>query len=262
MPWLIDPMTSFRLEDKICGEWLESIRKDIECFFGMLKARFRFFLNTIQFHSFLDIEKAFKTSCILHNMLLTYDGRDLQEWEKKIDWFTVNPDLEDDEDEVSGLDEEIPDDIDTNDATALVDIVHIPGINFLANFDPHYNLLRSSLVTHFYHQYVLGLVKWPSRSSVADRFKMRIPRRSISADVVKNMSLYSKPSSVYNRDGLFTCLGFKADEFVCDINHNNLNSTNDLSAYNLKVKRSPEGILQYVAAKTILPHFELVYFNN
>ena len=66
-------------------------------------------------------------------------------------WFTVNSDLEDDDDEVSGLDEEITYvntyDIYTDEETASVDIVHMPGSNFLTNFDPHYNL---------YHQYVLA----------------------------------------------------------------------------------------------------------
>jgi hypothetical protein len=48
------------------SEWGESVRKDVECFFGILKARFWFSAETIQ--------DAFRCCAILHKMLLAYDG--------------------------------------------------------------------------------------------------------------------------------------------------------------------------------------------
>jgi hypothetical protein len=65
---------------------VESVRKDIECLFGVLKARFCFLKNPIRMHNPVVIEAAFKCSVILHNILLIYDGHELEyntvdEWE-------------------------------------------------------------------------------------------------------------------------------------------------------------------------------------
>ena len=59
----------------IFAEWLESIRKDVECTFGILKQRFRYLKNKIQHHDIKIIEAAFKMCCILHNMILVYKGK-------------------------------------------------------------------------------------------------------------------------------------------------------------------------------------------
>jgi hypothetical protein len=58
----------------IFAEWMESIRKDVECTFGMLKERFRILKNKIQYHDIKIIEAIFKMCCILHNMILVYNG--------------------------------------------------------------------------------------------------------------------------------------------------------------------------------------------
>ena len=53
---------------------VESVRKDIEGVFGILKARFKFLknFNSLKHHS--SIDNAFVTCCILRNMLLESDG--------------------------------------------------------------------------------------------------------------------------------------------------------------------------------------------
>ena len=85
--WLIDPCTdSYVYKNKIWSEWLESIRKDVECVFGIIKKRFRFFLNPIQYRSFELISSAFQTCCILHNILLQY--KDVYE---DFNWERENP---------------------------------------------------------------------------------------------------------------------------------------------------------------------------
>ena len=183
-------MTSFALKDRVCGEWMESVRKDIECFFGMLKQRFRFLLNPIQYHSFTDIECDFKCCCILHNMLISNNGSDLADWEKSIDWTSIDPDLQDLMFE-NAMQENIT--IDPVDAIIIpryIVPIHLPGYNFDPHYAGHYDLLRSSIVTHFYQHYILSLMKWPSRSSVTDRFKLRIPRTLVSAVVLLNLKLY------------------------------------------------------------------------
>ena len=55
---------------------LESLRKDIECVFGILKLRFKILKHPIRMHSPEAIHKMFVTCCVLHNLLLDYDGRD------------------------------------------------------------------------------------------------------------------------------------------------------------------------------------------
>jgi hypothetical protein len=59
------------------AEWLESVRKDVECTFGILKARFRYLRNKVQHHSMDIIEGAMKVCCMIHNMILVYDGESL-----------------------------------------------------------------------------------------------------------------------------------------------------------------------------------------
>lgn len=71
------------------SEWLESVRKDVECTFGILKARFRILRNAVLLQTQQQIDNVFTTCCMLHNILLKFDGLDL--WED-VDWETVDPD--------------------------------------------------------------------------------------------------------------------------------------------------------------------------
>ena len=53
---------------------VESVRKDIEGVFGILKKRFLFLKNFVNLHRQSSIDNCFTTCCILHNMLLQTDG--------------------------------------------------------------------------------------------------------------------------------------------------------------------------------------------
>ena len=53
---------------------LESVRKDIEGVFRILKVRFKFLKNFTSLNRQRDIDAAFTTSCMLHNMMLDIDG--------------------------------------------------------------------------------------------------------------------------------------------------------------------------------------------
>ena len=87
----IDPMHERLYRDAVLwSEWMESARKDVECTFGIIKSRFRFLWNGVHYHSPDTIEYAFKTACILHNLILSYDGRSLEAWED-VDWETLDP---------------------------------------------------------------------------------------------------------------------------------------------------------------------------
>ena len=63
---------------------LESVRKDVECFFGILKGRFRVLKLRVGYHSQESIDNIFFTCCILHNMLHAFDGMD--KFEENVDW--------------------------------------------------------------------------------------------------------------------------------------------------------------------------------
>ena len=53
---------------------VESVRKDIEGVFGILKKRFRFLKNFNNLRRQSSVDDAFTTCCILHNMMLDKDG--------------------------------------------------------------------------------------------------------------------------------------------------------------------------------------------
>jgi hypothetical protein len=63
------------------SEWVESVRKDVECFFALIKCQWRFLRNKVEYHDALIIEHAMHTACILHNMLLQYKEYDTFEWD-------------------------------------------------------------------------------------------------------------------------------------------------------------------------------------
>jgi len=82
-PWSITvpPFTNTNLRSEIrWSEWLESMRKDVECTFGILKGRWRILKTGIRLHSTESVDNIWLTCCALHNMLLEIDGLD-QPWD-------------------------------------------------------------------------------------------------------------------------------------------------------------------------------------
>ena len=63
------------------SEWLDSMRKDVECTFGIMKGRFCILRYGIQLKSIEKCDKIWKTCCTLHNMLLFIDGLH-KDWDK------------------------------------------------------------------------------------------------------------------------------------------------------------------------------------
>ncbi|KAI2511437.1 Plant transposon protein [Fragilaria crotonensis] len=57
------------------SQWLESLRKDVECTFGILKNRWRILKTGIRLHNTEIADNIWLTCCALHNMLvLNVDG--------------------------------------------------------------------------------------------------------------------------------------------------------------------------------------------
>ena len=71
----VPPLKKSDLKDEIrFSEWLESIRKDVECAFGILKGRWRVLKYGIKLHGIGNCDKIWLTCCAMHNMLLEVDG--------------------------------------------------------------------------------------------------------------------------------------------------------------------------------------------
>ena len=81
----VPPMkTSTSIPEIRFSEWLESLRKDVECTFGILKGRFRVLKAGIRLHGIEACDNLWCTCCALHNMFLQYDGNDEDVWAS--DW--------------------------------------------------------------------------------------------------------------------------------------------------------------------------------
>ena len=63
-------------EDEQFSRWTESMRKDVECAFGILKRQFTILSVPISIHSLDKVDQIWKTCCALHNWLLQIDGLD------------------------------------------------------------------------------------------------------------------------------------------------------------------------------------------
>ena len=79
LPWsvTVPPMkTTMNLAELRWSKWEESMRKDVECAFAILKGRWLILKGGIRYGDVTDADKIFKTCVALHNWLLNYDGLD------------------------------------------------------------------------------------------------------------------------------------------------------------------------------------------
>jgi hypothetical protein len=56
------------------SKWLESMRKDVECTFGILKGRWRIQKSGVRLNGIDSVDRIWLTCCALHNWLLEIDG--------------------------------------------------------------------------------------------------------------------------------------------------------------------------------------------
>ena len=92
--------------DKAWLRWakrLESVRKDSECTYGILKQRFRELRLPSEFKKAITVERVFKTCCQLHNRLLRLDGLSTLGHHEG-DWLLKDPDELEREEEIKKLD--------------------------------------------------------------------------------------------------------------------------------------------------------------
>jgi hypothetical protein len=171
---MIDPIGhSFQKAQVLWSEFLESIRKDVECVNALLKNRFRTLKNPVYFHKPEFIENLFKASCMLHNLILAWDGNDSSQWEN-VDWESCNPDgaEPDDEVEVAGNEQE-------GDEDNIIPNIDMAGTTPAAatvtrKWKPRYDheALRNALVVSFRHQYNARKVFWPKAMKASSRARI------------------------------------------------------------------------------------------
>lgn len=63
-----------RIDEIRWSKWVESMRKDVECTFGILKGRFRILKAGVRLDGINAVDNVWFTCCALHNWLLDIDG--------------------------------------------------------------------------------------------------------------------------------------------------------------------------------------------
>jgi len=72
---MVPPMTmTNKISNIWWSKWVESMRKDVECTFDILKGRFRILKTGIRLLGVMKVDDVWKTCCALHNWLLDIDG--------------------------------------------------------------------------------------------------------------------------------------------------------------------------------------------
>jgi hypothetical protein len=205
-------------DDVLWSEWIESVRKDIECYFGKIKARWQFLKSANRCHSVEIIEKAFQCCCILHNMLLdqseamaedpneantvhlealdpNFDDPDEVAWEQAVEQ-AVEIVVE----HASGAKRQLPlEDAQANELTMFnfKTLSTKEGVQFSAGFSD-FDKLRRALTNSFLVQFYSGKVSWPQR--MANKKQKSANFFNLIADRVQKTAdnfLYIEDSSIY-----------------------------------------------------------------
>ena len=199
-PCMVSPFKdAYTRDDVLWSEWIESIRKDVECFFGVLKSRFRFLMNAIQY-GIIVIDEAFKTCCILHNMLLAYDGLDAEAMTREDFWNALDPELSDEYTLINH--DAIPTEAEVQAPASFGNVIDMYQLaenrtllkagTFLYPQGP--KGIRELLTTHFTHQYRISDLWWPKGFGRKQRLLFDIPRVTKRTATILSKSLYTKDS--------------------------------------------------------------------
>jgi hypothetical protein len=192
----VDPLHSANGHKEVhWSEFLESVRKDVECAFGILKQRFRILRNGLQY----DRETStaiVKTCAILHNMLLAYDGLD------NFSWDDENPDMADGDiyfHEPNDMGDNAIEEPTYRFAPVVNDTTPL-GMTFTAGNRNDYNKIHNALVEHFFHQWRYGQLQWPKRFTKASKKVHPMNRVRLALAEHTYDSLYVKPTDLVPLD--------------------------------------------------------------
>lgn len=138
------------------SEFIESVQKDVECTFGILKSRFMFLKMACRYHTDDTITAAVRTACVLHNMLLSWDSG-----YASVDWDKCDPDEWDADIETDPEDPQLEE---QPSAAARSGLGMIPAtlgaavVKFRIN---SHRVLEQALQVHFERAYRRGSIVWP-----------------------------------------------------------------------------------------------------
>ena len=168
------------------SEWMESMRKDVECTFGILKGRWGILKAGISCHGVDITDEIWMTCCALHNMLLDKDGLS-EEWEGELGEFYWNKKSENipfaiqrlhttserRKYDTSGMGPGLS----TNDDIAYVDVdnsikISPETINFVHQLPM--DTFRARLIEHLDILFKQNKVVWPTRMNGSNRKKPTI----------------------------------------------------------------------------------------
>ena len=208
----------FRLnkDSVLFSEWLESVRKDVECFFGILKKRWWWFRNGICYHDTDVLSGAFKTVCTLNNMIMLFDqnsGKFDNGWEN-VDWEHLNPDADD---EVDLQDVAVPSALPAHDIDPTNDTIDSFQEKVTAfKVTMPKSVLKKALSESFVIQWIKNKLQWPKNMENSQRADMPL----IRATIEMKRALYKAPSTLITTSGsslgygLFSKLGYRKNDFI------------------------------------------------
>ena len=127
---------------------VESVRKDVECTFGILKKRWRILKNHMMIQTKLRIDNIVFTCAILHNMLIDYD-----EWNDEDDDYDIGADV--------GAD--VMDPRVVNLRRGPADHSYAGGGNLSVEdvqVESEWMSLRKNLVQHYMYCFRSNVIKW------------------------------------------------------------------------------------------------------
>ena len=199
-PTLIPPSKDWKhIRDTRFAQWLESMQKDVECTFGIMKGRFRILKAGVRVHGVEAVDRIWRTCCALHNYLLEKDGLD-ERWEDGAlsIWETeefggneqavfdrsfaierlMNPqeyvrfdssrmgtgtdvaqDLNDEETDISPL---------QHNSGKVYGRWETDSDGFRVVRELDWSYFRERLIEHFHIMFTLNQVKWPNRNRVSN----------------------------------------------------------------------------------------------
>jgi len=133
---------------------LESLRKDVECCNGKLKARWRILQSGCRFHSAETCDDVFLTCCAMHNWILQEDGLDAN--------FTESIPLTE---AYKSSFPELFTTLATELSVAMADLDALAALPHHATPTEHrdYHKFRLQLITHFNYLFASGKIVWPKR---------------------------------------------------------------------------------------------------
>ena len=154
------------------SEWLESMRKDVECTFGILKGRFSVLKTGLKLRDFELVDEVWLTCCAMHNMLLFADGLDegwedgkMSHWEIQNQHFMLPKNLSFAEIRLNRDLSSQPNYIDESELNAndyhFIELATENNVRYLNRLP--LNTFRKLLANHFDIRFKERSLKWPRR---------------------------------------------------------------------------------------------------